>query len=379
MPISTSRTAIEQVEQTLLDACQRGASDIHLEPGRGQWTLRLRVDGLLHPGRHIGVDDGTAMLARWKVMANLDITEKRRPQDGRCHWVSERAAGTTLDLRLSTLPTLHGEKLVVRLLTGRSDAPVLDRLGMPDAQLQQFRRALLQPQGLILVTGPTGAGKTSSLYAALQERNTPSVNLSTVEDPVEIALAGVNQVPVRPELGLDFAATLRALLRQDPDIIMVGEIRDRETATMALRAAQTGHLVLSTLHTNSALEALNRLERLGAGRADVLESLLLVMAQRLVRRICRCCRGAEVGESPARYPRHDAGSLTSVSSCPECHNGYRGRTGLYEVALGPTLTGQWPSDATLATTHSLWDAGRKLVADRVTTQAELDRVLGQRG
>lgn len=244
-------TAAQLLNQTLRSAMAKRASDIHLEPGASRYRIRLRIDGVLHILQDIAKETGLALTARLKVLGNLDIAEHRLPQDGQ---FTVDLAGDSISFRIATLPCKEGEKVVLRLLHQVEQTLDLDTLGMYGAQLTAFRQALQQPQGLVLVTGPTGSGKTVTLYSALQTRNTPGINLCSVEDPIEIPLDGINQTQIHPRAGLTFQNVLRALLRQDPDIIMVGEIRDGDTAEIAIKAAQTGHLVLSTLHTNSTIE-----------------------------------------------------------------------------------------------------------------------------
>lgn len=283
----SSVTAAELLTQTLQSALVKRASDIHIEPTQHRYRIRLRVDGVLHTLPEVVTEMGIALTARLKVLASLDIAEHRLPQDGQ---FTVEISGAPISFRIATLPCRYGEKVVLRLLHQVEQALEINALGMQDAQLTAFSQALQQPQGLITVTGPTGSGKTVTLYSALQTRNTPDVNLCSVEDPVEIPIEGVNQTQIHPRAGLNFQGVLRALLRQDPDIIMVGEIRDGETAEIALKAAQTGHLVLSTLHTNSTSETLIRLQQMGVARWMIASALTLVIAQRLVRKLCPHCR-----------------------------------------------------------------------------------------
>jgi type II secretory ATPase GspE/PulE/Tfp pilus assembly ATPase PilB-like protein len=321
------------VNLVIRDAFDAGASDIHLESSRDGMAVRLRVDGVLMavdaPPRELQA----AVISRLKLLADLDISERRRPQDGR---IRARLDAQELDIRIATIPTVHGESVVMRLLD-RGGRPVdLEALGMPDATRSDFERIARRPHGLVLVTGPTGSGKTSTLYAALQLRDAAREKTITVEDPVEYEIAGITQVPVQRASGVTFAAALRAILRQDPDVVMVGEMRDPETAEIAIQAALTGHLVLSTLHTNDALAAIPRLIDLGIPGYLVSATLDCVLAQRLVRRICIACtteyspdaeqldavRGG--AQAPPRFV-HGAG-------CPACRGtGYSGRTGLFEL------------------------------------------------
>jgi type IV pilus assembly protein PilB len=328
--------AARLLSQTLDEAAQRGASDIHVEPTEHGWRIRLRVDGALHelpaPPSHLR----DAFVTRVKVLARVDIAERRIPQDGRLRLAV--ASGRVEDYRVSTLPTVLGEKLALRRLDALPSDLSLETLGFDARQRPIVEAAIRAPHGLILVTGPTGSGKTLSLYAFVQMLNERSRNVCTVEDPAEIQLAGVNQVNVREKTGLTFAATLRALLRQDPDVIMIGEIRDAETADVALKAAQTGHLVLSTLHTNDAPSAIGRLLDIGVARYNLAAALRLVTAQRLVRRLCVHCR---MRARPSPTERLAAGLAPEACAawapyaargCPVCHGiGYRGRIGIHQV------------------------------------------------
>ncbi len=291
--------------------------------------IRLRVDGVLHALPLLAPELAAPVIARLKVMANLDIAEHRLPQDGQ---FALNLAGRPLSFRIATLPCRYGEKIVLRLLHQVDRALDLEALGLSSSQLAAFRRALNQPQGLLLVTGPTGSGKTVTLYSALQARNREQVNICSVEDPLEIPIAGMNQTQINPRAGLTFHSVLRALLRRDPDIVMVGEIRDAETAEIALKAAQTGHLVLSTLHTNSTSETLTRLQQMGIARWMISSALSLVIAQRLVRKLCPHCRrnagsAADLPHSlwPRPLPRWQA------AGCEHCYHGYHGRLALFEV------------------------------------------------
>jgi type IV pilus assembly protein PilB len=275
------------VNKVLVDAIKQGASDIHFEPYEKDYRVRFRTDGVLRevvkPPRNLA----PRLAARLKVMSQMDISERRIPQDGRIQMKLSR--NRAIDFRVNTLPTLFGEKIVLRILDPTSAQMGIDALGYEEEQKEMYMQALQQPQGMILVTGPTGSGKTVSLYTGLNILNEPERNISTAEDPVEINLSGINQVHVNPKVGLNFAEALRSFLRQDPDIIMVGEIRDLETAEIAIKAAQTGHLVLSTLHTNSAAETITRLLNMGVPAFNVATSVSLIIAQRLGRRLCKEC------------------------------------------------------------------------------------------
>lgn len=323
------------VNKILLDAIRIGASDIHFEPYEKIYRIRLRADGILKEVARPPVNLAGKISARLKVMSQLDISERRVPQDGRIKLKLTKTRA--IDFRVNTLPTLWGEKIVLRILDPDSAKLGIDLLGYEEEQKALYLSALSQPQGLILVTGPTGSGKTVSLYTGINILNTEERNISTAEDPAEINLEGVNQVNVNTKVGLTFGAALRAFLRQDPDIVMVGEIRDLETAEIAVKAAQTGHLVLSTLHTNSAPETLTRLRNMGVPPFNIATSVSLIIAQRLARRLCsHCKRPADVppnalidlGFNPA-----DVGSFTvfQPTGCDKCNNGYKGRVGIYEV------------------------------------------------
>jgi type IV pilus assembly protein PilB len=332
---------LRTVDALLMDALSEEASDIHIEPGELAARVRYRLDGVLHEVQPLTVDLHLRVVSRLKILARLDIAERRVPQDG--HFKYQYRDGH-VDLRLSTLPTLHGEKAVLRILDSAAALRrELEDLGYEPTQMTIVQEAIARPYGMILVTGPTGSGKTLSLYACLRRLNGQGANICTVEDPVEIQLAGVNQVNVHERAGLDFATALRAFLRQDPDIMMVGEVRDAETADIAVKAAQTGHLVLSTLHTNDAPATLERLVRMGVAGYNLASSVLLVTAQRLVRRLCVHCREPlpEAQES-LRYAGlldtdkdADRGAVVTAftaTGCPQCRGtGYRGRTGIFQV------------------------------------------------
>jgi type IV pilus assembly protein PilB len=333
------QTVVRLVNALMRRAIEQGASDIHIEPYEKELRVRLRVDGVLQPGPAPPLKLRDAITSRIKIMARLDIAEKRLPQDGRIKVrFGDRGRGREVDFRVSCLPTLFGEKLVLRLLDREALRLDLAGLGFEAPALDRFRRAIRRPWGLVLVTGPTGSGKTSTLYSALTEIGRPGANVLTIEDPVEFNLPGINQVQVREVIGLSFAAALRAFLRQDPDVILVGEIRDAETASIAVKAALTGHLVLSTLHTNDAATTVNRLVNMGVEPYLVAGSVNLLCAQRLVRRVCDRCRAPD--EIPhetliqAGVAPEDAASFRGVRGrgCDRCAGtGYRGRIGLFEV------------------------------------------------
>ena len=323
------------VNKVLLDAIKRGASDIHFEPYEKIFRVRFRTDGILQQVSTPPTNLAGRMTARLKVMARLDISERRIPQDGRIKMTLSR--NRAIDFRVSTCPTLFGEKVVMRILDPSSAKMGIDALGYEEEQKQLFLNALHRPQGMVLVTGPTGSGKTVSLYTGLNILNTAERNISTAEDPAEINLPGVNQVNVNPKVGLTFAAALRAFLRQDPDVIMVGEVRDLETAEIAIKAAQTGHMVLSTLHTNSAPETLTRLGNMGVEPYNIASSVSLIIAQRLARRLCnRCKRPQDIPRDAllkAGFEESEIGSFTVYGpvGCDQCNGGYKGRVGIYQV------------------------------------------------
>ncbi|MFB4368597.1 MULTISPECIES: type IV-A pilus assembly ATPase PilB [unclassified Pseudomonas] len=323
------------VNKMLLDAIKGGSSDLHFEPYERTYRVRFRTDGILHETARPPIQLAPRISARLKVMAGLDISERRKPQDGRIKMKISKSK--SIDFRVNTLPTLWGEKIVMRILDSSSAQMGIDALGYEEDQKELYLNALKQPQGMILVTGPTGSGKTVSLYTGLNILNTPDVNISTAEDPVEINLEGINQVNVNPKQGMDFTQALRAFLRQDPDIIMVGEIRDLDTASIAIKAAQTGHMVMSTLHTNSAAETLTRLRNMGVPSFNIATSVNLIIAQRLARKLCSSCkkevdipREALLEEG---FPEDKIGSFKIYGpvGCENCKGGYKGRVGIYEV------------------------------------------------
>jgi type IV pilus assembly protein PilB len=326
---------IVYINKILMDAIKKGASDLHFEPYEHKYRIRFRIDGILHEVASPPNTLATKLSARIKVMSRLDIAEKRKPQDGRIKLkISERKS---IDFRVSTMPTLWGEKIVMRILDSSSAMLGIDILGYEAEQKKLYMDALGQPQGMILVTGPTGSGKTVSLYTGLNILNQPERNISTAEDPVEINLEGINQVQINPKAEMTFANALRAFLRQDPDVVMVGEIRDLETAEISIKAAQTGHLVLSTLHTNSAPETITRLLNMGVPAYNVASSISLIIAQRLARRLCPKCKSPEV--LPEEELVRQGFSSTQIQEmtifepkgCDSCTDGYKGRVGIYEV------------------------------------------------
>ena len=337
--MSEDAPVVRLVNVLLADSLQRGASDIHIEPYEKEMRIRFRIDGVLYDVMHPPLRLRDALISRIKILSKLDIAEKRLPQDGRIK-IKLKVHGRSreLDFRVSTLPTLFGEKVVLRLLDKERLMLDMTRLGFEPESLVKFQRNIVKPYGMVLVTGPTGSGKTNTLYSALQALNTPETNIMTAEDPVEFNLPGINQVQMKEQIGLNFAAALRSFLRQDPNIILVGEVRDFETAEIAIKAALTGHLVLSTLHTNDAPSTISRLMNMGIEPFLVATSVNLIQAQRLIRRICKDCKTehhlppeglVEVGFSP-----EEAKQLKTYkgAGCSKCNNtGYKGRVGLYEV------------------------------------------------
>jgi type IV pilus assembly protein PilB len=324
------------VNKVMLDAINRKASDIHFEPYEKQFRVRFRMDGVLHEVAAPPVSLSPRIIARIKVMSRMDISERRIPQDGRIKMQLSRSRA--IDFRVNTCPTLYGEKVVLRILDPTSASLGIDVLGYEEDQKKLYLEALAKPYGMILVTGPTGSGKTVSLYTGLGILNTPDRNISTAEDPAEINMPGVNQVNVNPKVGLTFASALRAFLRQDPDVIMVGEIRDLETAEIAIKAAQTGHLVLSTLHTNDAPQTLTRLANMGVPPYNIASSILLIIAQRLARRLCNNCKTVddvpkEILLQEGFTPEEVNAGITPYKAvgCEQCTNGYKGRVGIYQV------------------------------------------------
>lgn len=321
------------VNQIINDAVVQGASDIHFDPQDNEFLIRFRVDGMLKTERSLPKSMQNMVIARLKIMGNLNITESRLPQDGR---IQIQAQMRAIDIRLSTLPTIYGEKVVMRVLDTKNAQISISGLKFSEQNQQKFERMIRKPNGIILITGPTGSGKSSTLSATLNDLNDEALNIITVEDPVEYQLEGINQIQVREEVGLTFAAGLRSILRQDPDVIMIGEIRDTETAQMATRASLTGHLVFSTLHTNSAIESIDRLKDMGIEPYLITSSLEGIVAQRLVRRVCRDCgrtRDVTATEQAVllKYGFHSA-QVHAGAGCPACnHTGYRGRIALHEV------------------------------------------------
>ncbi len=337
--LASDAPVIRLVNDLIQRACDMRASDIHIEAHESSVVVRLRIDGLLHTVETLPATARAAILSRIKIMARLDIAERRLPQDGR---IEIAVRGRQIDLRVATMPTMHGESAVLRILDRDSIALDLQSLGFAGEELAAFRKVLHAPNGIVLVTGPTGSGKSTTLYAALSLLNAPARKIFTVEDPVEYALAGVNQIPVNPKIGLTFASTLRAILRQDPDVIMVGEIRDLETAQIAVRASLTGHLVLSTVHTNSAAATLTRLLDMGVEDYLLASSLKGILAQRLVRRLCGCAIPARLSDTAISrlyalaYPKNPTDHLAHPTvrqpqGCVTCNGtGFAGRIAIYE-------------------------------------------------
>jgi type IV pilus assembly protein PilB len=376
------------VQQLLEQAVALKASDLHFEPYEHHYRVRMRIDGALREVATPSITLKDRVASRIKVLSRLDIAEKRLPQDGRMKL--QLANGRELDLRISTLPTLFGEKLVVRVLDAELVQLDLAQLGYEAQDLDRLIEAIHRPHGMVLVTGPTGSGKTQSLYACLNRLNTPQLNIATVEDPCEIQLQGINQVNVQDKPGLSFAIALRAFLRQDPDVLMVGEVRDLETANIAIQAAQTGHLVLSTLHTNDAPSALVRLRNMGVASYNMAASVTLITAQRLVRCLCERCKEpvslpahvlTQAG-MPMAWLRGHTAQVWQAVGCAECHQGFAGRTGIFQVmpvsAEMQSLILQEASGQALAQraqeegVNSLRRAGLRKVLQGVTS---LDEVL----
>lgn len=379
---------VKLVNLILTDAINKGASDIHLEPYEKTFRIRFRLDGILYEVMSPPLTLHAAVTSRIKIMARLDIAERRMPQDGR---IKVKMGQRELDLRISTVPTLFGEKVVMRLLDRASLELDMSKLGFEPEALAMFERAILAPYGMILVTGPTGSGKTTTLYSALSRLNSIGTNIMTAEDPIEYNLTGINQTQAKPDIGLTFAALLRSFLRQDPDIIMVGEIRDFETAEIAIKAALTGHLVLSTVHTNDAISTVGRLISMGAPAYLVAASLNLLLAQRLVRRLCAECREEvsipvstleSIGFSP-----QEAKTVTCYrgKGCIACRDtGYRGRVGLYEVVLlneqmreailNGASVGKLRTLQAKYGMRSLGESGLQKIREGVTTVEEVIRV-----
>jgi type IV pilus assembly protein PilB len=384
---------VRLVNSIIFQAAEDGASDIHFEPQEDALAVRLRIDGVLHEVQRIPRRMMPGVTTRLKVLAKLDIAERRKPQDGRIS-LNAAAAGRMLDVRVATLPTVEGEAVVMRLLDKSKKAPTLTELGLSDDMRVKMEELIRRPTGAILVTGPTGSGKSTTLYAALTEINRPEINIITVEDPVEFRLAGVNQVQINTRAGLTFAAALRSILRSDPDVVMVGEIRDGETAKISIEAALTGHLVLSTLHTNDAPGALTRLNEMGVEPFLTGSAVSAVLAQRLARKLCtHCCEMytpttdemIKARVSPEVAAAADGVVFYRKRGCPRCgQTGYKGRIGVYQLLvmseLLETLAAQKASREELERAaieegmRTLWDDGLSKVAAGLTSLEELARV-----
>ncbi|HEB63834.1 MAG TPA: type IV-A pilus assembly ATPase PilB [Gammaproteobacteria bacterium] len=377
------------VNKILLDAINKNASDLHFEPFEKFYRIRYRVDGILIEAAAPPVSLTLKIAARIKVMSQLDVSERRVPQDGRMRMVLSKHRA--IDFRVSTCPTLFGEKIVMRILDPSSAQLGIDALGYEEDQKTLYLNALKKPSGMILVTGPTGSGKTVSLYTGLNILNTEERNISTAEDPAEINLPGINQVNVRPKVGLTFSAALKSFLRQDPDIIMVGEIRDLETAEIAIKAAQTGHMVLSTLHTNDAPQTLTRLLNMGVAPFNVASSVSLIIAQRLARRLCTHCKQViDIPKEALLKEGFEEGTLEELAiygavGCDQCHQGYKGRVGIYQVMpVSETMSklimegGNALQLAELSKKEGVADlrmSGLKKVLQGLTTLDEINRVI----
>jgi len=376
----------------IVNAVRQGASDIHIEPFEKEVRVRYRIDGILKTVQKLPINIKDAIVTRYKIMANLDITEKRLPQDGR---IRVRIDGKPIDLRVSIIPTIHGEKVVMRIQDAKSYLNLkLEDLGFEEDDLQKIRKAIYSPWGMVLVTGPTGSGKTTTLYTVLMERNTDDVNILTVEDPVEVSIPGINQVHVKEQIGLTFAEALRAFLRQDPDIILVGEIRDRETAEIAIKAALTGHLVLSTLHTNDAPSSITRLIDIGVENFLVGIAVNLIIAQRLIRKLCPKCKQSapypiEFWKGLGFSDEDITGNqfyIHSKEGCEYCNfTGYKGRIAVHEVLeiddniRKAVLQGKTAADikeiAIKKGMKTLYVSGLLKVKKGITDLAEVERVL----
>ena len=384
---------VRYINKLLMEAIRLGASDLHFEPYERSYRVRYRIDGILREIAHPPIQLATRIAACLKVMSQMDISEKRLPQDGRIQLKLSKSQ--SIDFRVNALPTLFGEKIVMRILDASSAYLGIDVLGYEEEQKQLFLQALNKPQGMLLITGPTGSGKTVSLYTGLNILNTESANISTAEDPVEINLEGINQVNVNAKVGLNFSVALKSFLRQDPDIIMVGEIRDLETAEIAIKAAQTGHMVMSTLHTNSAPETLTRLRNMGVPSFNIATSVNLVIAQRLARRLCSQCKAPvdvpkqsllELGFTEQDLANPDLQIFQPVG-CSECREGYKGRVGIYEVMkVTPEISRIIMEDGNAleiaaasekAGFNNLRRSGLKKVIQGITSLQEVNRVTSE--
>ena len=384
--MASEAPVIKLVNHIISKASEMGASDIHLEPFMDDLILRYRIDGILHNFEAPPKRLNAALCTRIKIMAKLDISERRLPQDGR---IKIKVHGKDIDMRVSTLPTLYGESIVIRILDRDNLSVNLEKMGFPKQELDRFKKLIHKPYGKLLVTGPTGSGKTTTLYGALQNINTPDKKIITIEDPVEYQIRGINQIHVKPQIGLDFATGLRSIVRQDPDVIMVGEIRDAQTADIAIQAALTGHLVFSTVHTNDAAGAITRLLDMGVENYLISSAILGVLAQRLVRMICRNCIEPTIITPVlmAEFDVHEKDNIKAFhgKGCKECsETGFRGRTGIYELLVIDDETRQLILNK--ATSQLIREAARKKgmvtlredgwkkVAKGITTVEEVLRV-----
>ncbi len=385
---TTDMTTVRFINQVINDSINKKASDIHFEPYETFYRIRIRIDGILYELTQTDIKLAARITSRLKIMAELNIAEKRLPQDGRFNFTF---AGKTLHLRINSCPTLFGEKIVLRILKSNHEMLALEDLGLDKEQYHHFTQAIHKSQGLILVTGPTGSGKTITLYTALNLLNNIEKNISTVEDPVEIYFSGINQVNVNHKTGLNFATVMRAFLRQDPDIIMLGEIRDTETADISIKAAQTGHLVFATLHTNNTTEALTRLYNMGIAEFNLLSSLNLIIAQRLIRRLCPHCKEyvkldsntlLKQGFTQAELPNL---KIFKAIGCKKCTLGYQGRIALFEllpvaqsshivITENPNLSSlqRQQQGKKIRTLH---DAGLDKIRQGITSLEEINRIV----
>jgi type IV pilus assembly protein PilB len=385
---------VRLVNSLIFQAAEDGASDMHFEPQKDGIAVRFRIDGVLHEIQRIPKRMVAGVTTRLKVLAKLDIAERRKPQDGRIS-LNARTAGRMLDIRVATLPTVEGEKISMRLLDKSKKAPTLEELGLPEEMRLKLSEIIRRPTGALLVTGPTGSGKSTSLYAALAEINRPEINIVTIEDPVEYRLAGISQIQINIKAGLTFASALRSILRSDPDVVMVGEIRDGETAKISIEAALTGHLVLSTLHTNDAPGAITRLNEMGVEPFLTGSAVTAVLAQRLARKLCsHCCEMYNPSSdellrnrvSPDVMAASDGMAFYRKKGCPRCgQTGYKGRIGIYQLlvmteeieslAVKRATREELEAKATEQGLRSLWDDGLAKVVSGVTSLEELGRVL----
>lgn len=383
-------TIIKYVHKILVDAIHQKASDIHFEPYDNIYRIRFRIDGILYQAAMPPLSLASRITSRLKVMSQLDISERRLPQDGR--FKIKLTPKHTIDFRISTCPTVHGEKIVIRVLDSDSNALDITKLGFEPLQQEIFAKTIQLPYGMILVTGPTGSGKTVTLYTALSQLNTIERNICTVEDPVEINLRGINQVNINLKTNLTFSTVLRSFLRQNPDIIMVGEIRDLETAEIGVKAAQTGHLVLSTLHTNNAPEALTRLRNMGVASFNIASSVALIIAQRLARKLCKACKQEDQLTTQVLLKQgflanelSDLKIYKASRGCKYCNKGYKGRTGVFELlSISPTLsevimdngsTQAIIQQARKEGFQTLYESGLQKVRQGITSLEEIHRII----